>query len=61
VGCCSAALTARYNDQPRSFFPMPKIPLGSNRDSALADSVRGSIVARYNNSKRAIEATGAWN
>jgi hypothetical protein len=40
-------------------FSMLKTLFGSNQDSALADFVRGSMMLRYNNSKRASEAAKA--
>jgi hypothetical protein len=37
-------------------FSLIKILLGNNKDTALADHIRGSIMLRYNNIKRASEA-----
>jgi hypothetical protein len=64
VGAWSEAAKIAFAMAPNSAgaeraFSMLKTLFGSNQDSALADSIRGSMKLHYNNSKRASEAAKA--
>jgi hypothetical protein len=54
VGAWSeAARMAPNSAGAERVFSLLKIPLGSNQETALSDYIRGSIILRYSNTKRA--------
>jgi hypothetical protein len=44
-----------YSAEAERVFSLLKILFGSNQDTSLSDYIRGSIVLRYSNTKRAHE------